>query len=357
MTVRHHRYPQAALAAALGLALAAGAGSRLTVPAADPLTEAMHRAAVQMAQGIAVIRQARLARGLGINPRTDPNRTGLIGVEWTPATTTLGSLAAKRTGTNPNLAAVLVRWLHDAGVGEGSAVAVGASGSFPGLTLATVIAVQALGGRPVTLTSVAASSWGANAPAFTWLDMEAALAQAGLALRSAGASLGGDGDTGTGLDRGAREQLLAAIARAGVPLLSGDTLSERVAVRMALYERAAGRPAAAFVNIGGAAVNTGTCLGILGLRPGVHRTLPPCRGEPGVLWQMSARGVPVVHLLHVEGIAAALGLPVDPVPLPRPGQGAPFARPPRWISAALLAGLLAGLWVVLRPPHGMRRTS
>lgn len=349
------RYPPAVLAAMLGLALATGGASLATAPAPDPSAAAMQEAARIMAEGTAVIRRARLARGLVTNPRTDPNRTGLIGAEWTTTTTTLGSLASKRTSTNPNLAAGLVRWLREAGVREGSAVAVGASGSFPGLALGTIAAVRALGGRPITITSVGASSWGANEPGFTWLDMEVELERAGLATRSMGASLGGEDDDGAGLGPDARRQLLAAIARSvvpllpgearlpGAPLLSGVPLSDRVAARMAAYDAASGGPIAAFVNIGGAAANIGTCLGVLNLRPGVHRGLPPCRGEPGVMWRMSARGVPVLHLLHVEGIAAAFGLPVDPVPLPELGRGAPFQRPSRGRSGALLLVLLAGL--------------
>ncbi|MDQ7839887.1 MAG: poly-gamma-glutamate system protein [bacterium] len=341
------RHPPAVLAAMLGLALATGGASLATAPAPDPSGTTTHEAARLMAEGTAVIRRARLARGLAVDPRTDPNRTGLIGVEWTATTTTLGSLTSKRTGTNPNLAAGLVRWLHEAGVREGGAVAVGASGSFPGLALGTLAAVRALGGRPITITSVGASSWGANEPGFTWLDMEAELVRAGLATRSVGASPGGEDDDGAGLQEPARGQLLAAVERSGVPLLSGETLSDRVAARMAAYAAASGGPIAAFVNIGGAAANMGTCLGVLNLRPGVHRTLPPCRGEPGVMWRMSARGVPVLHLLHVEGIAAAFGLPVDPVPLPEPGQGAPFQRPSRGRSGALLLVLLGGLLVLV----------
>lgn len=343
------RYPPAVLAAMLGLALATGGASLATTPAPDPSGTVMQEAARLMAEGTAVIRRARHAHGLAVNPRTDPNRTGLIGVEWTATTTTLGSLTSKRTSTNPNLAAGLVRWLHEAGVREGSAVAVGASGSFPGLALGALAAVRALGGRPITITSVGASSWGANEPGFTWLDMEAELVRAGLAPRSVGASPGGEDDGGAGLGPDARRQLLAAIARSGVPLLPGktllpkETLSGRVAARMAVYDAASGGPITAFVNIGGAAANMGTCLGAPGLRPGVHRALPPCRGEPGVMWRMSARGIPVLHLLHVEGIAAAFGLPVDPVPLPEPGQGAPFQRPSRGRSGALLLVLLAGL--------------
>lgn len=344
MNVRSGRYPPVVLAAMLGLALSVGTLAVRTVPAMPPASDAMLQAATLMAKAIVVIRDARRARGLPIDPVTDPNRTGMIGRAWSPVTTTLGSIAAKRTTTNPNLAAGLVRWLWDAGVREGSVVAIGASGSFPGLIIGVVAAARALGAEPVTISSVAASSWGANDPSFGWLDMEAALVRAGLTPRSMAASLGGDGDVGAGLDDEARAQLVAAIARAGVPLLQGRTLHDQVTARMATYDReATGRPIAVFVNIGGAVANIGTCIEILQVRPGLHHALPPCRGAPGVLWLMNTRGVPVLHLLHADGIARAFGLPIDPVPLPRPGHGAPFVRPSRITSFGLLALYLAGI--------------
>lgn len=317
----------------------------------------MLRAAGLMAQGIAAVRQARLGQGLALNPWTDPNQTGLIGTEWSAMTTTLGSLVSKRTCTNPNLAAGLARWLHEAGVGEGSVVAIGASGSFPALALGTRAAVLALGARPVSISSVGSSSWGANEPAFTWLDMEVALERAGLGPRSVAASLGGEDDEGSGLGPDARRLLVAAIARSGVPLLSGATLDARIGARMDAYDAASGGRIAAFVNIGGALANTGTCPGVMHLRPGVHRVMPPCRGEPGVMWRMSARGIVVLHLLHADGIAAAFGLPVDPVPLPEPGRGAPFAQASRPGSAALLVAFLACLLAIVRMGSGVNRAG
>jgi len=35
---------------------------------------------------------------------------------------------------------------------------------------------------------------------------------------------------------------------------------------------------------------------------------------------MSARRVPVIHLLHIRGLALRYGLPWDPIPLPEPGS-------------------------------------
>jgi len=347
--VRPRRYDPRALIAILALAVVTGAGTLVAAPVGDPRTDAMRRAAVRAADATAVIRRARLARGVPLDPSVDPNRTGLIGVESSPITTTLGDLAAKRTATNPNVAAAVAWWLAEAGVRPGAVVAIGASGSFPGLIIATLAAAHALGAEPLVISSVASSSWGANLPSFTWLDMEAALVAAGRAPRSLAASPGGEADVGAGLQADGRAMLQAAITRNGVPPISGESLRERIAARMAIYDRAAaGRPLAAFVNVGGAAANVGTCLEILRVGPGVHRALPACRHDPGVLWLMSRRGVPVVHLLHVDGMAAAFGLPRDPVPLPPPGFGAPFARTPRSAAGGLLALLLVGLAAIMR---------
>jgi poly-gamma-glutamate system protein len=338
------------------LAAATAAVGLSAVPRIPTGTPEMQRAAALMAQATAIVAEARSRAGIPINPAVDPNRTGLIGREWSPITTTLGSLPAKRTTTNPNLAAGLVRWLHEAGVREGSAVAIGSSGSFPGLVIAAVAAVQAVGAEPLVITSVAASTWGANDPGFTWLHMEAALLRGMPWPRSLGASLGGAGDTAADLTPAARDALRAAIAVSGVSLLPREGLPALVAARMAAYARAAApRSLAAFINIGGAAANIGTCPEILRVRPGVRRTMPRCSGEPGVMWLMHARQIPVIHLLHVDGIAAALGMPLDPVPLPAPGRGAPFVRSSRPAMAGVLVLYLAALVPLVRRARNARR--
>ena len=54
--------------------------------------------------------------------------------------------------------------------------------------------------KPIVVTSVGASMWGANDPIFTWLDMEKLLNEKGLLhTRSLAASVGGSNDRGRGL--------------------------------------------------------------------------------------------------------------------------------------------------------------
>src|SRR5262249_46844454 len=139
-------------------------------------------------------------------------------------TTNTGSLEAKRTTLDPNWAAVVVQLLYEAGVQRKGTIAIGVSGSFPALNLAAFAAAEVLDLDAISIASVGASSWGANIPTLTWLDMERVLADAGLLrTRSIAASLGGTRDRALGMPKLGRHRLREAIDRAGVPFLETET--------------------------------------------------------------------------------------------------------------------------------------
>lgn len=95
----------------------------------------------------------------------------LLGVEYTPITTTLGAEEAKRLAQNPNFAAVAVELLAKSGVEPGDKVAVNLSASFPALNVAVLAAVDALKAEPVIVSSVGASTWGLTVltiPGWIW---------------------------------------------------------------------------------------------------------------------------------------------------------------------------------------------
>lgn len=295
------------------------------LPGPSPgLRAAMSDASRLMARATAALGDCRGSRGLPIDPVSDPNGTGLIGAERTPITTSPGRLEAKRTTTNPAFAALVVSLLDEAGVGRGDAFAVGASGSFPALIVATLAAAEALGAEPLVISSLGASEYGANLPGFHWADMEDCLRAAGvLDVRPVARAVGGEGDVGLDMDPAERGLLASRIRADGVPFLEEPDLEGNVAARMALYrESAGGRPIKAFVNIGGSTANIGTDAGVLELEPGLARGVavpPPARR--GVVQAMAAAGVPVIHLLNVKGLCERYGLPWDPQPLPAPGEG------------------------------------
>lgn len=304
------------------LSLAAFWVFRSMPPGAAPgCADAMVRAGHIMKQAILAIRMQREQAGAPFDPQTDPNRTGLIGPEASPLMTSLGDLAAKRSTTNPNVAAYIVYLLHEAGVRPGDRVAVASSGSFPALLVASLAAAKALDAAPVTILSLGASSYGATDPDFTLLDVYRILQREHVCdAPPAAVSLGGDRDTGFDLEAGVRDRLVQEIRASGVPLLYEPDLGRNVAARLRIYRLGAAGGMAAFINSGGGYANLGTSPLALDVRPGLNWSLTlPAAAERGVLFEMSARKVPVIHLLFIKGLVAQAGLPWDPVPLPEPG--------------------------------------
>jgi len=315
--------------------------------------DAMVRAGQIMERAIQAVRLERDRPGAPIDLQLDPNRTGLIGPEASPLTTTLGELEAKRSTTNPNVAGLIVYLLDQAGVKPGDTVAIGSSGSFPALLIASLAAAKAMDVHAVAILSLGASSYGATDPDFTLLDIYGLLRREGIcSLPPAAVSLGGEKDTGSDLDSSARERMIQKIRAAGVPFIEEPDLEKNVAARMRIYRDAASGRIAAFINSGGGYSNLGTSRLALDLRPGLNTgiSLPPA-AERGVLFEMAAVKVPVIHLLFIKGLAMRLGLPWDPIPLPRPG----VIRPPGaagytgfWLIAATYFVLLLILAAVRR---------
>jgi poly-gamma-glutamate system protein len=322
----------AAVTAAAGIVLLA-AGDGTPQPAADVPTPRAQAASL-MTRSLASIRALRLEKGLPLDRALDPNGTGIIGEEFTPLTTSLGEAAAKRTAANPAFAAVVTGYFERAGLRPGDVAAIGGSGSFPAFVLASLCAARALELRPVLIYSIGSSMYGANIPGFTFVDMLARLRGDGLLPYSiAAVAPGGEHDSGRGVlfdEEGTT--LVDEARRSGLPIVEGATLSDRIQRRLRVYDSAAaGRPIRAFVNIGGAAANFGDTAASLEVPNGLVLRLRSLPASPsrGLLFEFAARGVPVVHLLHVKGLARANGLPFDPVPFPElPALNAPLAGEP-----------------------------
>jgi len=256
------------------------------------------------------------------DPMSDPNRTGLIGVEFNEMTTTIGVLSAKRTSTNPDFAALLVRFLHELGLSAGARVVLTLSGSFPALNLAAIVTCEELDLDLLIISSVGASSFGANRPEMTWLDMESLLRQHAIITHSTDiASLGAENDLGDSYFEGGRLLALAAIERNGLTPLLMDSLTEQR--RAKLEEIRSFRPEA-LINVGGNQLNIGSAGHLL--LPGIIRTTSLDHQDLGIVGWALDRDLPIIHLLKIRDLALQAGLPLDPIPLPPSGNSPVYYR-------------------------------
>jgi poly-gamma-glutamate system protein len=282
------------------------------------------------AEAFEVLRDHRQLTGAHLDLMNDPAGTGLIGPEFSAITNAQGDLEAKLTSLNPNWAAVLVGYFRQLNLGPGDPVAVSLSGSFPGLNIALYAALETMRLRPVVITSVGASMWGANSPEFTWLDMETILFEAGVFnTRSQLASFGGGNDMGRGMSPDGRRQLREAAERHGVPLLEVENIEQAISGRMDFWaEQARGRSYRCYVNIGGGIAALGNTHNRFLLKSGLNTDLGRHNWpRKGTMVLFSERGVPVVHLLRVVSLAREHGLPISPDFLPAPGEGDIFVKP------------------------------
>ncbi len=290
-----------------------------------PYYEEQIEAAQLMKKCLETLREERLKRGIPLDLELDPNQTAIIGREYSPLTTTLGNLEAKRTSTNPAFAALLVKYFKEANLKKGDVIAVGASGSFPGLIIATLSAAKVLELEPLLIYSIGSSEYGANIPEFTFVQMLDSLNKEGiLPYRLLAISLGGEGDRAEGMFYSDSPEIMKKIAQdSGVTFIELDSIEENIKYRRQLYEEAAGgRPIKAFVNIGGATPNYGNTPASITYPNGlvINGLKIPDHPERGLIFEYQELGVPVIHLLNIRDLAVKNGLPIDPVPLPEIGE-------------------------------------
>ena len=192
----------------------------------------------------------KLSRGLEMDAGADINRTGMIGLDYSFITTTVGNLEAKRTSTNPNMAAVVVDMLHELKLQPGDKVAVNCSGSFPALNIAVMCALQELQLEPYLISSFGSSTHGANDPEFTYLDMEQLLVEQGLLTHKSDLfSIGGMEDLGKEMPPEIVDAIVARIQGYGYTWFYDEDLIHNVLTRYDIY--CGQGDVKCFINVGG----------------------------------------------------------------------------------------------------------
>ncbi|GGI55736.1 poly-gamma-glutamate system protein [Winogradskyella haliclonae] len=281
-----------------------------------------------------------------INNINDPNNTGLIGQQFTEITSGRGSLPIKLSTLNPNFSAMVVQQIKDAGLKKGDKVAMCFTGSFPALNMAVIAAVETLELRPVLITSVTSSSWGANDANLTWIDMQNELYKSKLvSFMPIASSIGGNQDIGVTLSKDGRQKAIIAIQRNNISLIKGNNLEDNIAERMALFN--AERGIKLFINVGGGVASLGSHNNSKKLPSGFRDNLKHANfiDKQGIVYEMVKQDIPIINLLNIDRLLKRYQLPRDPLPLPKPGEGALYNTYKYdlltvGITTALLIGLL-----------------
>lgn len=339
--VSRHSLLAALLALALAGVMTFSGGQAAPAPDLEQKTEA----AELMQSCMERVRVYKEEAGLAISEE-DVHGTGLIGAPYTLVTTTLGSLEAKRTTADPNMAALAVQLLEEAGVEPGGRVGAAFSGSFPGLNLAVLAACQAMDVELIYICSAGASTYGANQPELTFPEMAHRLVEDGLLDQAAAAlSMGGDYDCGEEMDPELRDDILARLRSLGQEVIWEADFQKNLARRRTVYE--ADGPLDCFIGVGGSVTTLGLMEDQLDCGVTKPYTVRTITSNSGLMEYYNHSGIPVIHLLNIKKLMADYGLPFDPPRLPEIGSGSLYqtARYPwGWAAAGLAAALALLSW-------------
>ena len=297
--------------------------------------EIKYRAALHMEECMKAVKGYKENLNIPIS-KEDLHQTGMIGADYTLMTTTMGAPEAKRTTANPDMAALVVELLEEAGVKKGDTVAAGFSGSFPAMNLAVLCACEAMDAEVVFISSAGASTYGANQPELTFPDMVHRLAEDGLLSHDSNAvSVGGDKDLGLNMDPEVRDEVAERLeSYAGVFIREKD-YQKNLAIRREIYEQKG--TIACFIGVGGHETTSG--LGETQVSFGltkagkVHRT----DGNSGLLDIYNKEGIPVIQLLNIKKLVADYGLPYDPEQILPVGESDIFYKKEYPVLPVLLA--------------------
>ena len=246
------------------------------------------------------------------DPKADPWELGFIGQEWSPLTTTLGSLPSKRTSCHPMWSFVAEKWFQRLGLGEGDRIAIFSSSSFPGMLFNVLAACERYGLEVLLIVSIGSSTWGANSPEAMWVHMEGFLVSSGfLNTRADYYTLGGEGETGGGFPEEGLAIINRVIEEKGIPMIIEADLEGMIRRKRDILAEFQPR---VMVNIGGSEANLGESQEVLDITPGI--ILPGGSQIPrhGLIGEALRMGIPVIHILDLRGLAAMEGVPYDAAP-------------------------------------------
>lgn len=269
--------------------------------------EEMHTAAELAQEWFYIIRDLKYEKGVKSDVLSNVANNFMIGDEWSDITSSLGSLEAKEISTNPDFAALFVRYIYEVGLKKGDRAGVIISGSFPSLAISCLAALQTTGVDAVVMSSLGASTYGANQPQVTWIDMENVLVRrGGLKYKSALVSMGAEDDSGLDLFGDGREIIMRAAERNDIDLYIPASLVESIKYRVDILSD---NDISLLINIGGNQASMGNCSHTLGIPNGLNREMHICDDEErGVISHINETGLPFINMLNMKDLSSRYGI-------------------------------------------------
>ncbi|MBU1101791.1 MAG: poly-gamma-glutamate system protein [Bacteroidetes bacterium] len=258
-----------------------------------------------------IIKEKKIDLGISGDSKSIVPNSFMIGDEYTPLTTTLGSLEAKELSTNPDYSAVILKMLFEEGIDSSSKIGITISGSFPALAIASLAACKTIGAKVVLFSSLGSSSHGANQPLATWLDYEHWLVESGeLPYRSAIVTKGAENDMGEGMLEDADSIFISAAGRNGYSIYQPADLLESINRKTELLVES---KISLLINIGGNHASLGSCAHAVSIPNGYNKPYKICSDEErGIINRVSEEGIPFIHLLNIKDLSVKSGIPLEP---------------------------------------------
>lgn len=278
--------------------------------------EDMYLASEKLQDAFELIKERKKELDIQINSNIDINETGMIGVDYNGITTTLGSIEAKRTTCNPNIAALFIKLLNEAGIKKGDKVAINLSSSFPALNIAAIISCEHLGVEPVIITSIGSSTWGGNNIEFPYIMMENYLYNLNVIKnKSIAISPGGSGDIGKDMDSILLNKILTNINKYDNIIIYEEDLKKNIDTRYKIYKEK--KAVDGLINVGGNLVSFGDTQDMEKFLYGVLLEKRYKENDnTGLVQKYNNMGVPVISMLNIKKMAEEYGISIDPKGLP-----------------------------------------
>mgnify|MGYP001219254672 FL=1 len=250
----------------------------------------------------------------------DLYKTGLVGKATSSITTIFDAdnqsmKKSKIACTHPNFSALVVEKFQELDLKVGDYVAISMTGSLPGANLAVIAACEAMGIRPVIISSVGSSAWGANNIEFSWLDMELYLYEKNfINYKSIASSIGGKDDLGGQISEEGIEDIEKIIGSKNIELVNKENLQANVSKKISIFDsKNTISNYKAFINIGGGAASIGSGYGKNSLKAGIISPLEKNKIDyegfsTSIAKYFLDKGVPFINIKNINLLAKPVGL-------------------------------------------------